>query len=235
MEHNALGNTSAPDGIPQCGDGKEPIDPPAHPAGDDLSGIQVRDRADITEPTTHRDIGKIANPDHIGCRLPELLGQQIDAICGVLRAGLRLWRFHGTHFGEIHLFHQPVHSTFTDGYAIFPRKTEFHFAGAQTLVRLGVDLQYPAFQQLVFLLPGRGLTAEMFVIGTAVDTEHPAQNGDPVLSGKRLNGAQSLPECGVKIAMAFFKMRFSSSSSALRRCSALTCWAVRTVSSSNWT
>ena len=164
-----------------------------------------------------------------------MLGQQIDAICGVLRAGLRLWRFHGTHFGEIHLFHQPVHSTFTDGYAIFPRKTEFHFAGAQTLVRLGVDLQYPAFQQLVFLLPGRGLTAEMFVIGTAVDTEHPAQNGDPVLSGKRLNGAQSLPECGVKIAMAFFKMRFSSSSSALRRCSALTCWAVRTVSSSNWT
>ena len=70
MEHNAPGNTSAPDGIPQCGDGKEPIDPPAHPAGDDLSGIQVQDRADITEPTTHRDIGKIANPDHIGCRLP---------------------------------------------------------------------------------------------------------------------------------------------------------------------
>ena len=49
MEHNAPGNTSAPDGIPQCGDGKEPIDPPAHPAGDDLSGIQVQDRADITE------------------------------------------------------------------------------------------------------------------------------------------------------------------------------------------
>ena len=109
--------------------------------------------ADITEPTTHRDIGKIANPDHIGCRLPELLGQQIDAICGVLRAGLRLWRFHGTHFGEIHLFHQPVHSTFTDGYAIFPRKTEFHFAGAQTLVRLGVDLQISGVSAAGFPAP----------------------------------------------------------------------------------
>lgn len=235
MEHNALGNTSVPDSILQCGDGKETVDPPAHPAGNDLSSIQIQDRADITESTAHRDICKIADPDHIGCRLPELLGQQIDAGSGILRTGLRLWRFHGAHFGEIHLFHQPVHPTFADEYAIFPRKTEFHFARPQALICSGVDLQDPTFQQLVFLLPGGGLTAEIFVIGAAVDTERPAQNGDPVLPGKGLHSAQSLPECGVKIAMAFFKMRFSSSSSALRRCSALTCWAVRTVSSSNWT
>ena len=167
MEHNAPGNTSAPDGIPQCGDGKEPIDPPAHPAGDDLSGIQVQDRADITEPTTHRDIGKIANPDHIGCRLPELLGQQIDAICGVLRAGLRLWRFHGTHFGEIHLFHQPVHPTSADDNAMLPRKTEGHLLRTQPFVGPGVKCQYPLPNLHILLLLAGGLMPQVLVVGAA--------------------------------------------------------------------
>lgn len=88
MEHNALRNTSAPDGIVERGNGKETVDSPTHPAGNDLSGIQIQDRADITEPTAHRDICKITNPDHIGRGLPKLLGQQIDAVSGILRGGL---------------------------------------------------------------------------------------------------------------------------------------------------
>ena len=76
---------------------------------------------------------------------------------------------------------------------------------------------------------------QMLVVGAAVDPKHPTQDGDGVLAGQGLNGIQSLSECGVKIAIAFFKMRFSSSSSALRFCSALICWAERIVSSSTFT
>lgn len=56
----------------------------------------------------------------------------------------------------------------------------------------------------------------MLVVGAAVDFKHPAQDGDGMLAGQGVDGGYSLSKCGVKIAIAFFKMRFSSSSSALR-------------------
>ena len=74
--------------------------------------------------------------------------------------------------------------------------------------------------------------AQMLVIGAAVDIQHPAEDGDGMLATENVDGGQSLSECGVKIAIAFFKMRFSSSSSAFRFWSALICWAESTVSSS---
>ena len=57
---------------------------------------------------------------------------------------------------------------------------------------------------------------QMLVVGAAVDTKYPAEDGDGMLTGQGINGIYSLSECGVKIAIAFFKMRFSSSNSALR-------------------
>ena len=48
------------------------------------------------------------------------------------------WWFYGTHFRKIHLFHQPVHSTFTDGYAMLLRKTELHFTGSKALIRFSI-------------------------------------------------------------------------------------------------
>lgn len=56
----------------------------------------------------------------------------------------------------------------------------------------------------------------MLIIGASVYTEYPAENGDGMLTRERVDGFQPLSECGVKIAIAFFRMRFSSSSSALR-------------------
>ena len=64
---------------------------------------------------------------------------------------------------------------------------------------------------------------EMFVVRATVNAEYLAKKIEPVLKAKLVNGGQSLFECGVKIAIAFFKMRFSSSSIALRFCSSLIC------------
>ena len=64
---------------------------------------------------------------------------------------------------------------------------------------------------------------QVLVIGAAIDIQHPTEDGDGMLAGESVDGVQSLSECGVKIAIAFFKMRFSSSSSAFRFWSALIC------------
>ena len=56
----------------------------------------------------------------------------------------------------------------------------------------------------------------MLVVGATVDFKDPAEDGDGMLAGQGVDGFQSLSECGVKIAIAFFRMRFSSSSSVLR-------------------
>ena len=56
----------------------------------------------------------------------------------------------------------------------------------------------------------------MLVVGATVDFKYPAEDGDGMLAGQGVDDFQSLSECGVKIAIAFFRMRFSSSSSALR-------------------
>ena len=118
--------------------------------------------------------------------------------------------------GQSHLFHQPVHPTFADGNAILPRKTEGQLPDAQPLVGSGVKLQNPLPKLHILPLPAGGLMPQVLVVGAAVDLKHPAQDGDGMLAGQGLNGGCSLSECGVKIAIAFFKMRFSSSSSALR-------------------
>ena len=216
MQHDALGNTPEPDSIPQGVNGQEAVDFTSNPAGDDLSGIEVQDGADVMELSGHFYIGKVTDPYQIGGLLVKSLRKQIPADTGLLFACRCFRRLHGAHFGQLHLFHQPVHPTFADGNAILPRKTEGHLPDAQPFVGTGIKRQDPLANLQILLLPAGGLMPQVLVVGAAVDLEHPAEDGDGVLAGQGVNGVQSLSECGVKIAIAFFKMRFSSSSSALR-------------------
>ena len=52
----------------------------------------------------------------------------------------------------------------------------------------------------------------MLIVRASIDTQHPAQGFNGVLEAKNVDSVQSLFECGVNMAIAFFKMRFSSSS-----------------------
>ena len=73
---------------------------------------------------------------------------------------------------------------------------------------------------------------KMLVISAAADAKDTAEDLDVMLKAKRVDSIQSLFECGVNMAIAFFKIKFSSSRMALRFCSSLICLAVMTVSSS---
>lgn len=161
-------------------------------------------------------IGKVADPHQIGGFLVKSLGKKVLADASILFAYRRFWGLKGAHFWQLHLFHQPVHPTFADDNAMLPRKTEGHLLRPQPFVGPGVNLQYPLPNLHILLLPAGGLTPQVLVVGAAVDTKHPAEDGDGMLTGQGVDGVQSLSECGVKIAIAFFRMRFSSSSSALR-------------------
>ena len=72
----------------------------------------------------------------------------------------------------------------------------------------------------------------MLVIGAAVDAKDTAEDIDVMLKPQGMNSIQSLFECGVTMAIAFFNIKFSSSRMALRFCNSLICLAVITVSSS---
>ena len=57
---------------------------------------------------------------------------------------------------------------------------------------------------------------KVFVVGASVDMQNPAQGFYIMLEAEFMYSVQSLAECGVKMAIAFFNIRFSSSSWALR-------------------
>lgn len=139
MEHDALGNASVSDSIPESLQGEEPIQASAGPVSNDPSGKEIQDDAEIAEPLANSDIGKVADPDQIGSRLIKLLGKQILERLGVIRLFRRSGRLDSRHFGEIHFFHQTVHPTFADGYAKITGKTKPDFTAAQALTGFGVD------------------------------------------------------------------------------------------------
>lgn len=85
------------------------------------------------------------------------------------------------------MFHQPVHSTFADGDAIFLRKTEFYFTGAKAFIRFCINLQNFLLKQLIFLLSVRRLTVNVLVVSTPTHIQNPAKDGDTMLFGKSLN------------------------------------------------
>lgn len=113
--------------------------------------------------------------------------------------------------------HQTVHSTYTDVNAIVTAEKVLNFVSAEPHIVFGTDLQYVGLNGLVFGNARRnGFGAETFVVRATINAKYLTEKIEPMLKTKLMNGGQSLPECGVKIAIAFFKMRFSSSSIALR-------------------
>ena len=83
---------------------------------------------------------------------------------------------------------------------------------AQALVGFGIEVKDTRTNGFVLCLSLRRRMSKPFVVSASVDSQYSAEGRDTVLSGKRFYGGQSLSECGVNIAMAFFNMRFSSSS-----------------------
>ena len=91
------------------------------------------------------------------------------------------------HFRKIHLFHQPVHSTFADEYAILLRKTELHFPRTKAFIRFCINLQNLLLKQLIFPLPWRRLTVNVLVVGAPVHVKDSAEDGDAMLFRKSLD------------------------------------------------
>ena len=89
------------------------------------------------------------------------------------------------------------------------------------LVGFGTEFKNGSANRSVFKLSYGRRTVQPFVICASVYTENSAQSDDWMLIWKSFYRNQSLPECGVNIA--FFNMRFSSSSCALRFCNSLIC------------
>ena len=187
MEHDALRNASVPDSVPESLQGEEPVQASANPVSNNPPGKEIQNDAEIAEPLTNSNIGKVADPDQVGSRLIKFLSEQVLERLGVIRLFRRSGRFDRRHFGEIHFFHQPVHPTFADGYAKITCKTKSDFAAAQALSSFGVDFQDFLPDMLILLLSGRGLPVYVAVVSAAVNIEHPAKDGDTVLAGKRLD------------------------------------------------
>ena len=59
MEHDAFGNATQPDSIPQGVDCQETVDFAADPAGDNLSGVEVKNGADVMEFTANFYVSKV--------------------------------------------------------------------------------------------------------------------------------------------------------------------------------
>ena len=154
VEHDTLGNTPQLDCIPQGVNGQETINFAADSAGNDLSGIKVQNGTDVIEPSANFYISKVTDPHQIRRFLVKSLREKILAGAGILFACRRFWRLNGAHFGQSHLFHQPVHPTFADGNAMLPRKTKGHLLDTQAFVGLGVSLQDTLPDLHVLLLPG---------------------------------------------------------------------------------
>lgn len=84
------------------------------------------------------------------------------------------------------MFHQPVHSTFTDGYAMLLRKTEFHFSRTKAFIRFCINLKNLLLKLLIFLFSVRRLTVNVLVVSTPIHIQNPAKDGDAMLFGKSL-------------------------------------------------
>lgn len=140
MEHNAFGDASQSYGIMQSINRQKPVNFASNPTGNDLSGIEIQNSADIVERSANLYIGKIANPYQIRRFLVKSLRKKVLTDVAFFFACYCLGWLNRTHFGQSHLFHQPVHPTFADGNAILPRKTEGHLLCAQPFVGSGVNL-----------------------------------------------------------------------------------------------
>ena len=75
-------------------------------------------------------------------------------------------RLYGTHFREVHGFHESVHSTDTDVNAIATLKTDLNFMFTQSFIRSSIDFQNMRTNLSVFYFSARGMMVQKFVICT---------------------------------------------------------------------
>ncbi len=108
-------------------------------------------------------IGKIANPHQIRRFLVKFLGEKVLTDTFLLLVCRRPWRLDSAHFWQFHLLHQPVHPTFADGNAMLPREAKRHLSAGRRM-------------------------PQVLVVGAAVDSEHPAEDGDGMLRGQGVDG-----------------------------------------------
>ena len=118
----------------------------------------------------------------------------------------------GRHFGQIHFPHQTVHSSDTDAYAIITLKNISCLVSAEPFVVISIYMKDKLTYLLILRCPRRRGGMEMLVVSTPVDIQDTAESFDTMLKTQFMNGVQSLFECGVNMAIAFFRIRFSSSS-----------------------
>lgn len=115
------------------------------------------------------------------------------------------------HFRQLHLFHQPIHSSLTDFYAIICFKNLTHFLSSVTAFYFRINLKNTGFYALIFNHSFWFFGIKMFVIAAVVYIQNTAQSCDSVFVTQNMYSINSLPECGVIMASAFFNMIFSSS------------------------
>ena len=115
------------------------------------------------------------------------------------------------HFRKFHIFHHEVHSSDADEYAIITLEDIRNLVSAEALVAVSINMQNDTSYTLVFYCSGSLNRVKMLVIGTSVNVKYAAQCFDFMLKTKLVYSIQTLFECGVNMAIAFFNMRFSSS------------------------
>ena len=91
-----------------------------------------------------------------------------------------------------------------------------NFISAPPFVVIRMDMKNQRSNMLIFPDAWAGFSREMFVISASVDPENAAERFNAVLEMQLMDGIWSLFECGVNMAIAFFKIRFSFSSWVLR-------------------
>ena len=136
---------------------------------------------------------------------------------------------------QIHALHKTINFLSTYIYAIFTFETFFHLVSSEALLGSCIQFNNTSAYPAVFNFSFWRLMMKKFVICASVDMKNTAKRCYCVFWWHQLNGIQSLSEWGVNIAMAFFSIRFSSSSCAFLFWSSFICLAVKTVSSSIFT
>ena len=75
---------------------------------------------------------------------------------------------------------------------MLPRKAKRHLFRTQSLVGLGIDFQYPLPKLHILQLPVGRPMPQVLVVGTAVDSNHPAKDGYGMLRGQGVDDVSSL-------------------------------------------
>lgn len=119
--------------------GKLSIDMRRNLVRDDFSRIQIQNCAQVVIPVRDPDVCKIAAPYHIGSRLVKVFFENIRRITMSFIRWYTFIRLYGTHFRQIHSFHQAAHSSDADVYAIITSEADGNFTRAQSLICFGIN------------------------------------------------------------------------------------------------